>query len=255
MDGFDTNVFVNCPFDDDYRQLLISVIFTLKTLGFNPRLSLERNDSGETRIHKILNLIRESKYGIHDLSRIVADGPDEPYRMNMPFELGIDYGCQKLTGGIWSGKKILILEKEDYRYQKALSDLSGSDIKSHDDDPIKIMKVVRNWFVPSEVPRAPSGRVIWNDYNDFHAYLHEELVIKDGHDSVDEVEVVEVAALIGSWVDKKRIKSSQPDITSGAAACGVTDKKLIHTCSTALNALSLSQEQNLCDELINDCNG
>jgi len=200
MDGFETNVFVNCPFDDDYRQLLISIVFTIKKLGFTPRLSLEQNDSGESRIHKILNLIHESKFGIHDLSRIVASDSDEHYRMNMPFELGIDYGCQKLKGDIWSHKKILILEKEKYRYQKALSDLSGSDIKSHDDDPIKVIKAVRNWFVPMEIDRAPSGKVIWDEFNYFQAFLHDELVVNDGHDSVDEVEVIEIISLMDSWL-------------------------------------------------------
>ncbi|WP_337264056.1 MULTISPECIES: hypothetical protein [unclassified Serratia (in: enterobacteria)] len=201
MDNFNKNVFVNCPFDDNYRQLLISVIFTIKTLGFIPRFSLERSDSGETRIHKILELIRESKFGIHDLSRIVATGPDEHFRMNMPFELGIDYGCQKLMGDIWGTKKILILEKEKYRYQRALSDLSGSDIKSHNDDPLIIIKTVRNWFVPSEINRAPSGNVIWNNFNDFQAYLFEELVNIDGHESVDDVEIVEVIRLMDEWLN------------------------------------------------------
>lgn len=203
MDGFETNVFVNCPFDDDYRQLLLSVLFSIKRLGFNPRLSLERNDSGESRIDKILSLIRESKFGIHDLSRIVASDSNEHYRMNMPFELGIDYGCQKLNDDIWSSKKILILEKEKYRYQKALSDLSGSDIKNHNDDPVKIIKVVRNWFVPNEINRAPSGNAIWQEFNDFQAFLYDELVVTDSHESVDEVEVIEVISMMNVWFESK----------------------------------------------------
>ena len=203
MDGFETNVFVNCPFDDDYRQLLLSVLFAIKRLGFNPRLSLERNDSGESRIDKILSLIRESKFGIHDLSRIVASDSNEHYRMNMPFELGIDYGCQKLNDDIWSSKKILILEKEKYRYQKALSDLSGSDIKNHNDDPVKIIKVVRNWFVPNEINRAPSGNAIWQEFNDFQAFLYDELVVTDSHESVDEVEVIEVISMMNVWFESK----------------------------------------------------
>ena len=124
---FEKNVFVNCPFDDDFRQLLLGIVFTIIYFGYKPRLSLERADSAESRIQKILELIEESKFGIHDLSRIMSSDKEEHYRMNMPFELGIDYGCQKLKGGKWSQKKILILEKERYRFQKAISDLSGSD--------------------------------------------------------------------------------------------------------------------------------
>ena len=91
---FEKNIFVNCPFDDDYRQLLVGIVFTIMYFGYKPRLSLERADSAESRVDKILGLIKESKFGIHDLSRIVSTDKDEHYRMNMPFELGIDYGCQ-----------------------------------------------------------------------------------------------------------------------------------------------------------------
>lgn len=201
MNDFTRNVFVNCPFDDDYRPLFIAILFVVKKLGLTPRYALERNDSGEIRIHKILDLIRESKFGIHDLSRIIAVNENEHYRMNMPFELGIDFGCQKLMQEPWSTKKLLILEEQRYRYQKALSDLSGSDIKSHGNDPIKIIKAVRSWFVPTEIKRAPSHNAIWNELNDFYAYLHEELVVKDGHDSIDEIEINEVVELMGNWFD------------------------------------------------------
>jgi hypothetical protein len=199
MDGFESNVFVNCPFDDDYRQLLLSVIFTVKYLGFNPRLSLERADSAESRIEKIVGLINQSKYGIHDLSRIISERGNEHYRMNMPFELGIDYGCQKLKEGIWSQKQILILEKERYRYQKALSDLSGSDIKNHDDEAPKIIRAVRDWFVTIKPMRADSGKKIWNLYNDFQAYLYDELVESDGHESVDDVQITEIMLHMSAW--------------------------------------------------------
>lgn len=77
----------------------------------------------------------------------MSSDKNEHYRMNMPFELGIDFGCQKLKGGKWANKKILVLEKERYRFQKAISDLSGSDIKNHDDDVTKAIYAVRNWFV------------------------------------------------------------------------------------------------------------
>jgi hypothetical protein len=200
MDDFQENVFVNCPFDNDYRQLLISVLFTVSYLGYKPRLALERADSGETRIDKIVDLINESKFGIHDLSRIVSSAEEEHYRMNMPFELGIDYGCQKLKGGKWQGKKILILEKERYRYQKALSDLSGSDIKNHDDEPMKIIKVVRDWFVTEELKTGVSGKRIWNRFNDFNAYLYEKLVEEAGHESVDDVPIPEVIHHMSVWI-------------------------------------------------------
>lgn len=202
---FEKNVFVNCPFDDDFRQLLLGIIFTIIYFGYKPRLSLERADSAESRIQKILELIEESKFGIHDLSRIVSSDKDEHYRMNMPFELGIDYGCQKLKGGKWSQKKILILEKERYRFQKAISDLSGSDIKNHDDEVDKAIIAVRDWFVTEELKRGDSGRRVWDGFNDFQAYLYDEVVEKDGHASTDDVQISEIIFHMENWFAEKNI--------------------------------------------------
>lgn len=199
--NFERNVFINCPFDDDFRQLLLGIIFTVMYFGYIPRLSLERADSGESRIDKILGLIEESKFGIHDLSRIISTKEDEHFRMNMPFELGIDYGCKKLKGGKWNNKKILILEKERYRFQKAISDLSGSDIKNHDDKVIKVVYAVRDWFINEELHRGSSGKKVWNSYNDFQAYLYDEVVEKDGHESPDEVPIPEIAHHMSNWFD------------------------------------------------------
>ncbi|ACL02070.1 conserved hypothetical protein [Desulfatibacillum aliphaticivorans] len=196
---FNKNVFINCPFDNDFRLLLIGIIFTVVYFEFKPRLALESADSGETRISKILKLINDSKFGIHDLSRILSSQENEYFRMNMPFELGIDYGCKRLKEGIWSGKKILILEKERYRFQKSISDLSGSDIKSHNDEVSKVVFAVRDWFITEELKRGDSGKRVWDEYNDFQAYLYDQVVEKDGHTTIDEVQIIEIIHYINEW--------------------------------------------------------
>ena len=53
---FETNVFINCPFDDDFAPLLQAILFCVITMGFEPRLATERSDSGETRLDKIREL-------------------------------------------------------------------------------------------------------------------------------------------------------------------------------------------------------
>lgn len=75
--SFDRNVFINCPFDDDYAPILQAVLFVTVLLRFKPRLATERNDSGETRLERIRELIEDSKYSIHDLSRCQAQRKDE----------------------------------------------------------------------------------------------------------------------------------------------------------------------------------
>src|SRR5205085_1099159 len=74
----------------------------------------------------------------------------------------------KFSSGHLREKKCLILEKEKYDYMKALSDLSGVDIKSHQNDPSTLVREVRNWFIETAGLRklkSPTG--IWYEFNDF----------------------------------------------------------------------------------------
>lgn len=201
MENFSTNVFVNCPFDDDYRQLLLSLLFTIKYLGFTPRLSLEKLDAGTARLENIVDLIETSKFGIHDLSRILSTKKGEHARMNMPFEFGIDYACKKFKEGRCAEKKTLVLEKERYRYQAAISDLSGSDIKNHKDEPMELIKVVRDWFVTEELKTGPSRNKIWYAFNEFTSYLEEKL-IEEGHEPEDfeTTPIPEIMAYMNNWL-------------------------------------------------------
>lgn len=172
MPVFEKSVFINCPFDEKYYSLLRPLLFTIVYLQFIPKIALERSDSGENRITKIEELIRESKYSIHDLSRIRSIKKNEVYRMNMPFELGIDYGCRKYSSGTGMEKRQLILEKEPYLYKIALSDISGFDIKYHNNEPMILIRVIRDWFVETVGIKGLKGPTeIWNKYNDFIYYL------------------------------------------------------------------------------------
>ena len=171
--GYGDNVFINCPYDIKYKGLMEAIIFVVVVLGFNPRLSLETSDSGENRIDKIVKLIKDSKYSIHDLSRMVSSKPGEYFRLNMPLELGIDLGCRKLLGSQFGDKRFLILEEEKYRFKEALSDLSGVDIKAHDGRSDMIIRCVRNWFSETVGLRSvPSPEKINEDFTeDFQTFF------------------------------------------------------------------------------------
>ena len=172
---FETSVFVNCPFDPDYAPVLQAVLFCIVYLGFAPRLATERADSGETRIDKIRELIERSRYSIHDLSRCQAMRKGEYYRLNMPFELGIDYACRLYYGQGREAKKILILEERKYRYQASLSDLSGCDIQHHSGDYEKAVRAVRNWLANEADLTAPASGAsrILGKYVDFQEWNYE----------------------------------------------------------------------------------
>jgi hypothetical protein len=151
--NFEDCVFINCPFDSEYEQILHSLLFCVFYFGLTPRIATERADSGENRLSKIQELVSGSKYSIHDLSRCQAAQAGEHYRMNMPFELGLDHGAKQYGSATLRTKKMLILEEKSYRYQAALSDLAGHDIAAHAGDYTKAIRKVRNWL--REVTRKP----------------------------------------------------------------------------------------------------
>lgn len=206
-DNFSNNVFINCPFDSDYIGLLRPLLFTIIYLGYNPRIASERSDSGEIRFQKICELIEQSRISIHDLSRIRSTKKKEFYRLNIPFELGVDFGCRLFKRGQAKQKKCLVLEKEKYRYQIALSDISGSDIKSHNDDPEEIVRQTRNWFVENEIKHAESPTKIWQSFNEFMASFYQKRK-KEGFKDKDLelMPIPEYIQFIKDWLTERNIQ-------------------------------------------------
>lgn len=170
MSDFDRNVFINCPFDSDYAPILQAILFCVVYLGLVPRLATERGDGGETRLDKIRGLIEESRWSIHDLSRCQAKTAGEMYRLNMPFELGVDFGCRAYFGQGREKKRFLILEEQRFRYQAALSDISGSDIEAHNGDFEEAVYRVRNWLKQEAGIAADPPSIIVSAYVDFQAW-------------------------------------------------------------------------------------
>jgi hypothetical protein len=154
------SVFINCPFDQSFWPLFEAIVFCTVNCGFVPRCALEAEDSGESRLEKIFQLIHGSQYSIHDISRIEVRGEPPLPRFNMPFELGLDLGCRRFGTGRLKRKKLLVLDAEKHRYDRFISDLSGSDIAAHRNLPGGVIDAVRRWLRVSSrremVPTAAS---------------------------------------------------------------------------------------------------
>jgi hypothetical protein len=199
--AFEKNVFVNCPFDAKYLPLLRPLLFTVIYLGLTPRIALEAIDSGELRLNKIVELIRDSKYSIHDLSRSEAAVAGELYRLNMPFELGVDFGCRIFGKPRQRDKRTLVLEAKPHRYKASISDLAGADIECHEDEPYKVIGVVRNWLKNVCLTQAAGPALISSAFTDFMAENFDALT-KLGF-SPHDIELLPVGELIErmtAWV-------------------------------------------------------
>ena len=164
------NVFINCPFDDQYVELRNALIFAVFDCGFIPRCALEVADSGEVRFDKIGKIISACRFGIHDISRTELDSETDMPRFNMPLELGVFLGTKRYGDSTQRSKRSLILDREQYRYQAFISDIAGNDIGAHQDDPKKAISHVRNWLNASSGRRTiPGGTAIlerWQQLED-----------------------------------------------------------------------------------------
>lgn len=208
---FERSVFINCPFDKDYEPILQGILFCVIYLGFEPRLATERANGAENRIDRISELIRASKFSIHDLSRCRARRAGEYFRLNMPFEFGIDYGCRRFLGGKYTEKKFLILEKERYRYQAALSDIAGCDIESHSEKYDNAVRKVRDWLVQeANAPKDGPQRIL-DKYADFQEWNYERLRY-DGHSENDikQYPTQELMASMRDWMEAGQPASFAP---------------------------------------------
>ncbi len=199
---FSSNVFINCPYDSEYKPLLRALIFTVIDCRFKPRLASESSDSGEVTIEKIKSLIKESCYSIHDISRMEQKGKTGLPRFNMPFELGLDIGCKTFSANELCNKKCLVLERDRYRYKRALSDISGNEIKAHGNDAQKIVRSVRNWICENIDTDVLSATRIWQRYNEFYGDF--EVLMKEGGFSRKDIKDMPDSEFIGFITKWKR---------------------------------------------------
>ncbi len=195
---YSLNVFINCPFDDGFKPIFESIIFTVVDCGFIPRCAKENGDSDVVRIKKIETIIEDCKYGIHDISMAELDSTSKLARFNMPFELGLFLGCKSFGANEQKEKSCLILDKERYRYQKFISDIAGQDIRQADSPETAIRRVRE--FLSSKTKRKtiPSSAIMWTRFQQFSADL--PISAKGMKWDSAELTFIEYYTVIRSWL-------------------------------------------------------
>ena len=193
------DVFINCPFDEAYQRHFRALMFCLLYCGVRPRSALEIEDGSEARIGKLIRIIGESRFGIHDLSRTEPDPATGLPRFNMPLELGIFLGAKHFGGPRQRAKACIILDRDRYRYQRFCSDIAGQDIRAHYDDEAQLIRGVRDalrtWHPERELP---GGGVIHRRYVEFANRLP-RLAAKSGLE-VQELTFRDLWTLVTEWL-------------------------------------------------------
>lgn len=138
------SVFLNIPYDHQFQRLCVAYIAGICAFGLVPRATLEI-PGGQVRLSRILQLIQQCRYSIHDLSRVQLDlYPPRCPRFNMPFELGLTVGhCwNRRLRHTW-----FAFESMRYRQQKSLSDINGTDVYVHEGRVSGVFRELRNAFL------------------------------------------------------------------------------------------------------------
>jgi hypothetical protein len=173
---YEGSVFINCPFDSWYKPLMRALIFAVYDCGFAPRSALEADNASEVRFQKILRIISDCKFGIHDLARDKSPRSRRLPHFNMPLELGLFLGASNLGVRRDRAKQCLILDRDRHQYRTLCSDLAGHDIHDHRGMPAIAITRVRDWLsIPAadEGIEIPSGSVIAARYKQFERILPE----------------------------------------------------------------------------------
>ena len=146
-----SDVFINCPFDDDYLPCFEALLFAITLCGYRVRCALEDDDGANLRFDKLCALIGDSDRTIHDLSRTQLGDGGLP-RFNMPFELGLMMGARRFGGPRQKQKRACIMVAELYALPRYLSDIAGNDPAPHQSRPGEIIRIVRD-----HLHRDPEG--------------------------------------------------------------------------------------------------
>lgn len=183
------DVFLNCPFDEEYRELFAAIVFTVAACGYRLRCALEENDAGDVRLEKLCRLIGQSPRSIHDLSRVQANADGLP-RFNMPFELGLVIGAKKFGSKSHRTKTALIMVREPFKLPAYMSDLGGNDPGAHKNKVEEVIKLVRGYLQTraGTTTPLPGARVLQTAFSDFQTELPR--IAAAGQIDSDEVDVL-----------------------------------------------------------------
>lgn len=206
MLSFERNVFINCPFDRKFKKFLEPLLFTVLYCDFYPLIS-QTFDSGSNRLQNILGLIKNSKFSIHDLSRMQATQAGEIARFNMPFELGMDIGARNSDNPKFTCKKCLIIDSHKYRYQVALSDISGNDIEIYNYNIQDLVRIVRNWLNSQYKNKIPGPKLIFEDFKEFKVDYQEALSTNGfSQEDINNLPKSEYIHLAREWIKSRKQK-------------------------------------------------
>ena len=135
-----------------YEPLLITLVGLLTFLDYRVHCVLEVRETGEGRLQRIYELMRQCRISLHDMSRIGT-----PARFNMPFELGLACSLKLADPAAY---EIVVFDSKPYRLDRRLSDYKGRDLYIHGDTRAGMIAAVLDAFQSPRFGDFPLRRAL-----------------------------------------------------------------------------------------------
>lgn len=206
---YDRNVFINCAFDGTFLNIFRAIVYTIHDCGFIARCALETGNGEGVRIDKIVKIIQDCRYGIHDLSCVEITDDSPLPRYNMPYELGIFMGCKYYGESYHKKKNFLVLDSEPHRYKRMISDLAGYDFPAHMNDVLITVGLVRDWLSEAASKKLPGTIYYKERYQRFMEVL--PLLCQSMKADVNTLGFKDYYALVSVWIQNENSKILDED--------------------------------------------
>lgn len=137
-------VFLNYPYDDDFKHLANAIQFAVVASNYLPVCAKDISTPDRPRLDILIDIITNCHYSIHDFSRFKGEGEENFARFNMPLETGMALFYALNTQR--RDHRCIFFVSTPHDYQKFISDLSGLDPKCHNKDELIIVGQVYEWL-------------------------------------------------------------------------------------------------------------
>ncbi len=137
-------VFLNYPFDAEFRPLAMAMHFAVVASGLIPVCAKDLSSPDRPRLEMLIEAIVNCHYSIHDFSRPKGAGNNNFARFNMPLETGMALFYALHTQRQMHRCAFFVASPFDY--QMFVSDLAGLDPKNYDNDESSLVARVYEWL-------------------------------------------------------------------------------------------------------------
>lgn len=172
-------VFLNYPFDNEFRSLANAIHFAVIAAGLIPLCAKDLSFPDRPRLEMLVDAIIHCHYSVHDFSRFTGHGNDNFARFNMPIEMGMALFHALNTQRRQHRCAFFVTTPHDYH--RFASDLAGLDPKNYENDEIQLVAGVYEWL--RDVGRPLVNDLPVADVKEKYNYFKRELERIQGNES------------------------------------------------------------------------